>query len=270
MIIFEDRKFIQAAFDSEAELENVVVQNAEYLFGSNSLYLSKASISTHDGFGTIPDGFAIDLAGRAWYIVEAELGRHSVWSHIAPQVAKQLIAAANPATKQLLINSAVDRFRSEDEFREKFTELGIEQLDVRQVLGEILDTKPIVGMPIDSVSNDLKEWAATLKANVKLWIVRKLVEFGRPESLMYDFPEEFKPVLDTEDQEDFGQTKVRFNVTIADLLERGLLKVGETLSLSYKPRNGEKKQYEGTIHGNGDIEVLGKQFSAPSYAALEI
>jgi hypothetical protein len=93
VLILGDRKFIEAAFESEAELEQVVIANSEYLFGPASLYFPKALIRTKDGFGTIPDGFVIDLAARRWFVVEAELGKHSVWSHIAPQVAKQIIAA---------------------------------------------------------------------------------------------------------------------------------------------------------------------------------
>jgi hypothetical protein len=44
-----NRKFIEAAFDSEEELERVVIANSEYLFGSSSLYLAKALIRTKEG-----------------------------------------------------------------------------------------------------------------------------------------------------------------------------------------------------------------------------
>ena len=74
MLILGDRKFIEAAFESEEELERNVVANSEYLFGPASLYFPKTLIRTKDGFGTIPDGFAIDLDARRWFVVEAELG----------------------------------------------------------------------------------------------------------------------------------------------------------------------------------------------------
>jgi hypothetical protein len=268
MIIFGERKFIQAAFDSEAELEQVVVNNAEYLFGPSSIYLPKALISTQDGSGTIPHGFAIDLAARRWFIVEAELSKHSVWSHIAPQVAKQLIAASNSATKQLPVNLVVERVRTDEELMEKFAEQTIPAIDIRRVLGEIVDTKPIMGIPIDDITNDLWEWANTLKVIVRLWKVRKLVEFGRPETFMYEFPEEFQPALDTEEDGAVGASRVAYSVTLVDLLLTGLLQAGEKLFMAYKPRKGERKTYEGVVTKDGAIEVLGKVFSAPSYAAL--
>jgi hypothetical protein len=78
MLIVEGRKFVHKPFDSEEELENVVVDNAEHLFGSSSIYFPKSLITTKDGDGTIPDGYAIDLETRVWYLVEAEISKHSV------------------------------------------------------------------------------------------------------------------------------------------------------------------------------------------------
>ena len=46
MLIFKDIKFIKSPFDSEAELEKVIIDNYEYLFGPNSIYLPKAKIKT--------------------------------------------------------------------------------------------------------------------------------------------------------------------------------------------------------------------------------
>jgi hypothetical protein len=157
MLILGDQRFIEAPFDSEEELEQVVGDNFEYLFGPSSIYLPKSLIRTKDGAGTIPDGYAIDVEARRWYIVEAELAKHSVWNHIAPQIAKQLIATLNPASRQLLIEMVVNRVREDTDAMEKFTDEGIEVINIRGVLGQIFDTDPIVGLPIDRVSNDLGE-----------------------------------------------------------------------------------------------------------------
>lgn len=144
MLIVEGRKFVLKSFDSEEELESVVVENAEYLFGPSSIYFSKSLIATRDGTGTIPDGYVLDLARRIWYIVEAEISRHSVWSHIAPQVAKQIIAACNPVSKQSLVDIAAERVRNEIDLQERFSEEGIHAIDIRQVLAEILAKEPIL------------------------------------------------------------------------------------------------------------------------------
>lgn len=269
MLIAEGRKFVLKPFDSEEELERVVVENAEYLFGPASIYFPKSLIATRDGTATIPDGYVLDLARRVWYIVEAEISRHSVWSHIAPQVAKQIIAASNPVSKQSLVDIAADRVRNDLDLQERFNDEGIHAIDIRRVLAEILAKEPIVAMPIDAVKDDLKEWAATLRIPVKLWIVRKYVEFGRPEIIMYEIPEEFGPIVDTGQNEEESKTELaRYDVTIADLIDAGLLTIGQKLHMPYKPRNGEHKNYEAAICDDGSIELLGKQFSSPSYAAV--
>ncbi|MBA4186936.1 MAG: hypothetical protein C0467_02855 [Planctomycetaceae bacterium] len=268
MLILDDRKFIEAAFNSEDELERVVIANSEYLFGPSSLYFPKTLIKTKDGFGTIPDGFVVDLAARRWFIVEAELAKHSVWSHIAPQVAKQIIAAMNPASRQLLTDLIVEKVREDASAMEKFADEEIEVIDIRRVLGEILEDNPIVGMPIDAISTDLREWASTLKVSVKLWIVRKHVEFGHPEQVLYEIPEEFRPALDTEEDDPNSDLKARYDVTISDLLLGGQLHSGQKLVMNWKPRNGDKRVFEGLVRDGGEIEVLGKLFTSPSYAAV--
>ncbi|TWT74752.1 restriction system modified-DNA reader domain-containing protein [Allorhodopirellula solitaria] len=269
MLIIDDRKFVLTKFDTEDELERVVVANAEYIFGPSSIYLPKSLIRTADGAGTIPDGYAIDLDGMRWYIVEAEVSQHSVWSHIAPQVAKQIIAANNPVTKQKLIETVIDRVRDDESLQEKFAEQNIEPIDYRQALAHIFATDPIIGMPIDAVKNDLREWAATLKVDVRLWIVQKYVEFNNPQSIAYEIPEEFRPVFNASPDESKTTVQVaRYDVSLTDLIEAELISVGQRLEMRYKPRNGDQKIYEAFVQDDGSLQVLGRSFSAPSYAAL--
>ena len=200
MIIINDKKFIKSPFVNEMEIENVVINNYEYIFGPNSFYLPKTLIKTADGTGTIPDGFAIDLATKKWYLVEAELIQHNVWSHIAPQVTKQMIASQQLKTKKNIEDLAVENYQKDDNTKEKFTELGIKEINIRKILSEILEKEPIIGIPIDAVTNDLKDWARTLKYNVKLWVITKYVEIENSLNIAYEFPEEFKPELDTEEK----------------------------------------------------------------------
>ncbi len=271
MLIFKDTKFIKSPFDSEAELEQVIVDNYEYLFGPTSFYLPKAKIKTADGGGTIPDGFAIDIGQRKWYLVEAELMHHSDWNHIAPQVTKQILASQQPITKRTLVDLSVQQYQNDPYTKEKFEDLNIAAINVRQVVGDILETDPIIGVPIDGITNDLRDWARTLKYKVKLWVVSKFVEFNKPTNIVFEFPEEFKPELDTEEESkpQKANTEIaQYEVEIIDLISANLLKVSDKLQMTYKPRNGQQKKYEALILDDGSLEVLGQTFSAPSYAAL--
>lgn len=271
MLILNDKKFIKAPFINENELEGVVVNNYEYLFGPDSFYLPKTKIKTADGAGTIPDGFAIDLGQKKWYIVEAELGHHDVWNHIAKQVSKQIVASLQLLTKRNLEDISVDLYNQDDYLKEKFTDLGITSVDVRKVIRDILETDPIIGIPIDHIPNDLKDWARQQRHNVKLWIVNKFIEFNNSTNVIYEFPEEFKPIIDTEEESQpaTANTEItRYDVELIDLLNANLLSPLERLVMTYKPRNGEQKVYEAVVQDNGTLEVLGQIFDSPSYAAL--
>lgn len=272
MLIHEDKKYIKAAFTSEDELEQVVVKNYEFIFGPSSIYLPKKLIKTSDGFGTIPDGFAIDLASKKWYLVEAELLKHQVWSHIAPQVSKQIIAAKQPLSKRTIIDLAVELYKADVTIKEKFAELGIRDLDVRRVLIDIVDKDPEIGIPIDEISQDLFEWARTLRYPVKLWLINKFVEFGNPANTIYELPEEFRPELDTESENNESNSESvqkSYNVSIKNLVDAGLLFKGEVLQMTYKPKNGgHKKSYEAIVLDDGSLRFLNQEYTSPSYAAL--
>jgi len=268
MLLIDNRKFVVTAFDNEDEIERVAIENTEYIFGPSSIYFPKRLIRTVDGAGTIPDGYVIDLDGRRWYIVEAELSHHSVWNHIAPQVAKQIIAANNPATKQRLIEFVIDQVRDDVTLQDKFAEQDIETIDYRRVLNEILQTDPIIGMPIDGIKNDLREWAETLRVDVRLWLIRKYVEFDNPQNIAYEIPEEFRPAIITTRDKTSDSSIAQYDVSINDLIDAKVLSAGQRLIMPYKPRNGEQKQYEAIVLESGELEVMGRRFAAPSYAAL--
>ena len=204
-------------------------------------------------------------------MVEAELMHHSVWNHIAPQITKQILASQQAITRRTIVDLAVEQYKSDLSTKEKFDELNIAEINVRQVLGDILETDPIIGVPIDGVTNDLKDWARTLKYKVKLWVVTKFVEFNNPQNIVFEFPEEFKPELDTEQEaeEQNDNTEInRYDVKIIDLIYSNLLKVGDKLIMSYRPRNGQPKRYEATILEEGSLSLLDQVFGSPSYAAL--
>jgi hypothetical protein len=267
VIILGDKRFIEASFDNENEIERVVQANAEYIFGADSILLPKSLIRSADGFGTIPDGYAIDFGSRRWFIVEAELSSHSVWGHIAPQVSRQIVAASQPASRERLIDSVVDRIRTDRALKARLDELGVAEIDIPRILRDIVESSPIVGIPIDRVSADLKEWAQTLRNEVRLWIVRKLVDFNDPSVVLYEIPDEYRPVIDTTPGAQDAQGNETYDVGISDLIKAGMLVVGQKLQMPYGPRGGKRETYIATVTEDGSLLAGGRRF-APSYAAL--
>ncbi len=271
MIVFDGRRFIEATFVNEDEIEQVVFENAEYIFGADSILLPKSIIRSADGFGTIPDGYAIDFATRRWFIVEVELSSHPVWTHIVRQVSQQIVASMQPGSRELIIGIVVDRIRKDDTLKNHILELlGVDEIDIAKVIREIIHSHPIVGIPIDRISNDLRDWATTLSNEVKLWIIRKYVDFQDPDSVLYEIPDEYQPVFDTTSRsQDTQQGKAVYNVSIADLLEAGMLKEGQQLKMEYGPRGGVRAIYTAKISEDGNLLVDGdRPFATPSFAAL--
>lgn len=273
MLISSTKRFVQVPFGSEAELENVVVQNYEYIFGPSAIYLPKGKITTPDGAATIPDGFAFDVSSKQWFIVEAELAKHPVWTHIAPQVAKQITAALKPESKRYLVERIITLVREDEAIRRKFEDEDVEPIDIRKVLDEILTNSPILGMPIDAVSADLREWAATsVKIETKLWIVRKHVDLENPQNIIYELPEEYRPAFDSHEEEEVvagGKIRV-YDVSLQDLIYAGLLKVGSKLFMSYKRKhtNEDRKTYASIVQEDGSLLADDQSFTSPSYAAV--
>src|SRR2546428_13550259 len=97
MLVGSGVQYVPASFTDEAEIEKLVQDQAEFLFGSGSIFLPKTKAETGGGKSTVPDGFVIDLERACWYLVEAERASHGTWEHIAPQVSRQLAAGGHSA-----------------------------------------------------------------------------------------------------------------------------------------------------------------------------
>lgn len=268
MLLLARRRFIQAPFANEGELESVVLENYEYIFGPDSILLPKRLIRSPDGAGTIPDAFALDLQQRKWFLVEAELLGHGVWAHIAPQVAKQIVASIQPSTRAILEQALVDLYLSDDSVRVKFDEHSIQQIDVRSVVNNILSQQPVVAIPIDAISRDLRLWAEQQRAEVRLWEIRKLVDFDDQSQIAYEIPEEFMPSVDTTPGNEGKSKYTVYEVAIADLIAAGLLHAGQELIMRYKPRGGEQRTYQAVLAEDGSISFMNNTYSSPSYAAI--
>lgn len=96
------------------------------------------------------------------------------------QVIRQIIAEANPRSRQILEDIVIQMTKESADVKEKFAEQNIKEIDIGGVLSKILSKPPVVGMPIGRISQDLKEWAWTLRNDVRLWLVRKFIECGPP------------------------------------------------------------------------------------------
>jgi hypothetical protein len=275
MLILRDRRFISAPFDSEQEIESAVASNAEYLFGPGSIYLPKALLRSTEGLGAVPDGYVIDLSTQRWFLIEAELSTSNVWIQIAPKIAKQIIAANQPATRRLLLESMIDLYRNNETICARFEESKIVGIDVRRVLSEIFERRPIIGIPTDSIGTGLREWAYTLNTDVRLWLVRKLVDFDDPQAIAYELPDGYLATYDSASMPPplngtNGSTQRRtiHDISMIDLISATLLNPGQILAIIVQSGEDEKKTFEGILLADGSLSIQGRKISSVNDAAV--
>jgi len=268
MLISATEQFVPAPFVNEDELEMVVVAHATLLFGSNIIYLPQRRIETAGGTGTIPDAIVIDLENNSWYVVEAELAAHGTWQHIAPQVSKQLAASATASSIDKFIGLALALAENNTGLKETLRDLSISELQLHSRLRQIFSKPPIVAIPIDAVPKDLKEWASTLRHEVKIWVLNKYVNTRDSSRIIYSLPDDNLPTLETVQEGGLGEAAIRVTSTqpYRRLMDAFPELVGQEVYLEYTPRGGEKKHFTGALRGDG-VEVEGEVLSL-SGAAL--
>jgi len=182
-------------FENEDELEEIVRNYYELLFGEHSIYLPQQCITTVSGSGSVPDAFVLNFKEKVWYVVEIELASNGVWSHIVQQATKHLVAVRNSEMRRKLIDEFTREVEKSDELKKKFIELGISEIGIRKTIEDIIEKPAILAIPIDYVPADLKDWASVLKNEVKLLEIEKYVDEETGE-VIYRFPEylPFQPI----------------------------------------------------------------------------
>ncbi len=263
MLVMDTRTYLEQGFRDEAEIERVVAQHAQVLFGNDVIFLPKTKIETQGGTSTIPDGFAIDILKRRWFIVEAELAEHGTWDHIAPQINKQLAAAQSADTRAKLRAAIMGEVKKDRGIAARLEEAGINKLDVATVVQSILDKPPIVAVPIDEEPKDWEAWVKTLRNVVQTWVIRKF-QCSTDDSIAYLLPEEAAPTMETSIK-DGAVTVSRPTAIMSALLQAGLLNEGQVLVFKYGPKGQQRTTFEGTAHANGIL--IGGQTMTPSAAA---
>lgn len=266
MLLTKDyRTYFKVAFDSEEEIERVILENVGLLFGDYSLLLSKSKLQTYGGKGSIPDGVLIDFDSKQWYIIEVERGAHGTWQHIAPQVSKQLTAITNEETKAKLITQAFDAISELKALRDLLAEIDIPEMHIHKELQTILAKSPILALPIDEIPDDLEDYLGTLKVEFKLWTIEKYI--NDKGEIVYSVPDFTEAKGGPGGNEtDSPDLQPRQGNLINRVVQAGILNVGDPVYMDYGPKGKQKTHFTGIIRDSG-IELDGKVYSA-SIAAL--
>jgi len=236
-------------FSNEDEIENIVIKNFKLLFGDYSILLEKSLINTSSGKGSIPDGIIINFQENKWYILEVERGIHGTWDHIAPQISKQITAMENIDSKTKIAENCINQINKNSTFIDLLNEIEIEEINIHGTINKILKKSPIVALPIDFIPNDLKDWTKTLKVEVIVWLIEKYVDING--NILFSIPDKEIETEETEIED--NDQKITGNL-LSQIIESGLLTIGQELYFEYGPKGTKKTKFIGIVQKNG-IEV---------------
>ena len=259
------KTYSKIEFNTEEEVENVIINNFKLLFGDYSILLPKSMISTSGGKGTIPDGIIIDFDSKQWYIMEVERGIHGTWEHIAPQINKQITAIQNDDTKVKITENCIIEIQKNKNFIELLSEINISEINIHGEIEKILRKDPIVSLPIDYIPNDLEEWAENLKIKVEIQLVEKFSD--KDGNILFNMPDLEIKTSDEKIEKEITEISDKKPENLLELVVKaGFLSDGEKVYMEYGPKETKKKRFEGIVHING-IEVNGV-ISSPSISSL--
>ena len=148
-------RYILYRYKNENELEKMVYEHYEDIFGEGVILFSKHSITTSSGIGSVPDAFVISIKGKKWYIVEVELSNHSLYNHIVPQLTKFYSAIKNPDTRSNLVKTFYKEIEQDPRKRLLFEIEGINEK--YKFIQEIVEKKPTTVIIIDKSTEELNE-----------------------------------------------------------------------------------------------------------------
>jgi len=266
--------------NAEEELEQMVKEHAQDIFGENSIYLDKKQkLKSLAGVGSIPDGLVIMFGNvPEWHIVEVELSSHDPYGHIVPQVDRFLNGIDNRDTRNKIIEALYDAIYGDEFLKLKTRQaIGLDK-DVHKFLSDLIARPPTITIVIEEYTSQLRE-------ALKKYTQKTVVEFRtfvREGVGLAVHAHLFEPVFQAPTKlialtEPTGEVitarKVAGRVTgkrvtVKDLIDAGILKVGQVI---YGWHEGNR--YEGKVLNNeGEILVVhnGKIFDWLSGAASDV
>ena len=164
-------------YKDEDELEKLVVKHCKEIFGENALYFDKQMLETGAGIKARTDGFVISLDLNKWYILEIELSSHPLYEHIVSQITKFSTAYKSSDTRVKISRAFDDDIKNNPKKKLMFELKGIEKERYR-FLSDLVESKPVIVIPIDHITEETKEVCGSLPFENKIIEFKTFVREG--------------------------------------------------------------------------------------------
>lgn len=160
---------------AEAELERIVEEHAEDVFGKQSMYFKvKKKLESKSKIGSIPDGYVVTLEETpVWHIVEVELSSHPLYEHIVSQMSKFINGIKNLQSQKVIADAIYEEI-DRDDFLKIRLKKAIGTTEIHKFLSDLLMTPPMITVIIEKDTEQLRE---ALQALAYQYQRIKVVEF---------------------------------------------------------------------------------------------
>lgn len=156
IVVKDGVRYLPHKYRNEDELENLVKEHIEFIFGNNSLFFEKSKIKSKSGIGSIPDGFVLLPLEQKWYIIEVELSQHPLHEHIVSQISRFCSAIKNPATRQKLIDVFDEEVINNPKLNYRYKTIKIKK-ERHKILTEVINRNPEIIIIIDEKTRELED-----------------------------------------------------------------------------------------------------------------
>ncbi len=273
MLLIDGVKYELWAPSTEEELEQMVKEHTQEIFGEQSMYLDlKQKLKSRSGIGSIPDGYVIILGDSPqWHIVEVELSSHQLHEHIVSQVSRFINGIKNPLTRAEIVGTIYAEILG-DEFIKLKVKQTIGSTEIHKFLADLVSKPPILSIIIEKETQELREAISTL-AHPEIRVV-EFQTFTREGLGLAVHAHLFEPlyrvlpkkvtITEITKEEITTAYEVEERVKIKDLINVGILKPDQIIH----GHHGDKR-YEARILHNGIIKLLhnGSEYDSLSMAA---
>jgi len=159
MLLIDGVKYQEWEISDEDELEQMVIEHAQDIFGENSIYFDKKQkLKSLAGVGSIPDGLVIMFGSvPQWHIVEVELSSHDPYAHIVPQVDRFINAVENSNTRNKIVEALYGATVHDWVLGYKMRQAVGEHRDIHKFLSDLVSTLPTITIIIERNTEQLKE-----------------------------------------------------------------------------------------------------------------
>jgi len=159
-VSFNGENFEQVFYNKEDAFEQLIVQNAETIFGNQAIYIdTKKKVNTSSLGGTIPDGFLIDLSDSddpQFYLVEIELQSHDFFKHIFPQITRFFAFYRDSKQRHKLIETLFELFQQDSALTKKLKN-SIGTNEIYKFLKDTIDSSQNILIVIDGAKSEFEE-----------------------------------------------------------------------------------------------------------------